>query len=175
LSIHRRVVHAIQLLEKCPAEELYPFPRRRRNRERERSGLANSRDLSIRSIAEFSARVASISATVRRCYSDPRAMEEPDRVIDADEVRRIAALAHLPLSPEEVDRFTRELGTILAYVKQLEDVDVAGVPPTAQVAVARLPLRPDEPGESLPRDLALREAPRVATDGFAVPAFVDEG
>lgn len=92
-----------------------------------------------------------------------------------DEVLTIARLAHLDLAADEVDRMTRELGGILAYVKQLEEVDVTDVPPTAHVQLERLALRPDEPIASLPRDLALREAPRVADDGFAVPAFVDEG
>ena len=95
--------------------------------------------------------------------------------ITADDVRRIARLAHLPVSDEEVARFTRELGEILAYVRQLEEVDVSSVPPTAHAAIERLALRPDEPEASLPREIALREAPRVAMDGFAVPAFVDEG
>jgi len=102
-----------------------------------------------------------------------RAMSSPP--ITRDEVLTIARLAHLDLSPDEVERMTRELGGILAYVKQLEEVDTAGVPPTAHVQIERLPLRPDEPVPSLPRELALREAPEVTQDGFAVPAFVDEG
>ena len=95
--------------------------------------------------------------------------------ITADEVRRIADLARLDVSPDEIDRLTRELGGILAYVGQLEELDIGDVPPTAHVELDRLALRPDDPEASLPRDLALREAPRVAMDGFAVPAFVDEG
>lgn len=96
-------------------------------------------------------------------------------VITSEEVLRIGSLAHLHLAPEEIERITLELGDILAYVKQLEEVDVTDVPPTAHVQLERLALRPDEPSPSLPRDLALREAPRVSQDGFAVPAFVDEG
>jgi aspartyl-tRNA(Asn)/glutamyl-tRNA(Gln) amidotransferase subunit C len=95
--------------------------------------------------------------------------------ITADEVCRIAHLAHLDVSPEEVERLTRELGTILAYVKQLSELDLSGVEPTAQIQLDRLPLRADEPETSLPREVALREAPRVAMEGFSVPAFVDEG
>lgn len=98
-----------------------------------------------------------------------------DPPITADEVRRIARLAHLDVSREDTERLTRELGEILAYVKQLEEVDVTDVPATAHVQIDRLPLRPDDPEQSLPRELALREAPRVAMEGFAVPAFVDEG
>jgi aspartyl-tRNA(Asn)/glutamyl-tRNA(Gln) amidotransferase subunit C len=102
-------------------------------------------------------------------------MDSTNPTITPDEVRRIARLAHLEVAPDEIDRLTRELGDILAYVKQLEELDTRDVPPTAHVVLDRLPLRPDQPGTSLPRDLALREAPKVAADGFAVPAFVDEG
>jgi aspartyl-tRNA(Asn)/glutamyl-tRNA(Gln) amidotransferase subunit C len=94
--------------------------------------------------------------------------------ITPDEVLRIARLAHLELSGEETERLTLELGRILAYVRQLEEVDVTAIPPTAHVQLDRLPLRVDDPTPSLPREIALREAPRVAQDGFAVPAFVDE-
>jgi aspartyl-tRNA(Asn)/glutamyl-tRNA(Gln) amidotransferase subunit C len=100
---------------------------------------------------------------------------EPPPTITADEVRRIAGLAHLHVAPEDVERLTRELGTILTYMKQLEELDLDGVPPTAHVQRGRVPLRGDEPEASLSRERSLREAPRVAREGFAVPAFVDEG
>jgi aspartyl-tRNA(Asn)/glutamyl-tRNA(Gln) amidotransferase subunit C len=102
-------------------------------------------------------------------------MDAPSPPITTDEVLRIARLAHLELSRDETERLVLELGRILAYVKQLEEVDVTGVPPTAHVQLERLPLRTDDPTSSLPRAIALREAPRVSGDGFAVPAFVDEG
>jgi aspartyl-tRNA(Asn)/glutamyl-tRNA(Gln) amidotransferase subunit C len=100
---------------------------------------------------------------------------ESSSPITQDDVLRIAGLAHLELSPAEIEKMTRELGNILAYVKQLEAVDVSGIPPTAHVQIERLPLRPDEPEPSLPQATALREAPRSGEGGFAVPAFVDEG
>jgi aspartyl-tRNA(Asn)/glutamyl-tRNA(Gln) amidotransferase subunit C len=95
--------------------------------------------------------------------------------IDKDEVIRIASLAHLELSKDELARMTTDLGSILAYVKQLEELDLGDVPPTAHVQIDRLPLRPDEAGPSLPQDVALREAPKANEGGFSVPAFVDEG
>lgn len=100
---------------------------------------------------------------------------EPTKAITHDEVRRIARLAHLDLAADEIDRFARELDGILSYVRKLEELDVDRVEPTAHVQIERLPMRPDEPHDSLPRELALREAPAVSQDGFAVPAFVDEG
>jgi aspartyl-tRNA(Asn)/glutamyl-tRNA(Gln) amidotransferase subunit C len=95
--------------------------------------------------------------------------------ITADEVRTIARLAHLDFSPEETDRLTRELARILEYIKQLQEVDTTAVAPTAHVQLDRLTLRDDNLEESLSNERALREAPRVSSDGFAVPEFVDEG
>lgn len=103
-------------------------------------------------------------------------METPEKPpITVEEAQRIAALAHLALSPEELARLTGDLGRILGYVRQLEEVDVAGVAPTTQVSLMREALREDEPGASFTHELALREAPRASEGGFAVPAFVDEG
>jgi aspartyl-tRNA(Asn)/glutamyl-tRNA(Gln) amidotransferase subunit C len=98
-------------------------------------------------------------------------------VIGEDEVRTIARLAHLDLPPDEIRRMTGELERILAYVRQLEELDLEGVPPTAhgEGELGSMPLRGDTPKESLPHELALFEAPDVKEDGFAVPAFVDEG
>jgi aspartyl-tRNA(Asn)/glutamyl-tRNA(Gln) amidotransferase subunit C len=49
------------------------------------------------------------------------------------EVRHIAKLARLRLSDEEVVKFTKELGSILAYVETMQKVDTKNVEPTAQV------------------------------------------
>jgi len=95
--------------------------------------------------------------------------------ITLEEAQKIARLAHLHLPPDELERLRRDLASILGYVRQLEELDVSGVAPTAHVQIEGHALREDEPASSLPRELALREAPRVAMDGFAVPAFVDEG
>jgi aspartyl-tRNA(Asn)/glutamyl-tRNA(Gln) amidotransferase subunit C len=95
--------------------------------------------------------------------------------LSAAEVARIARLAHLDLSADELTRMARELGQILGYVRKLGEVDIDQVAPTAHVQLERLELRDDEPEESLPSELALREAPSVSQGGFSVPAFVDEG
>lgn len=105
-------------------------------------------------------------------------MVSPDTdssLIDEQRVRTLAKLARLDLPDEEIQILTGDLGKILAHVKQLEELDVTGIEPTAHVSFASPNLRADEPHTSLPVDLALREAPRVSMDGFAVPAFVDEG
>lgn len=100
--------------------------------------------------------------------------DESTPVIREDEVESIARLANLELPKQEIQRLTGDLARILAYVKQLEELDVSGVEPTSAVALERPALRPDVPHESLPHELALREAPRTSMDGFAVPGFVEE-
>jgi aspartyl-tRNA(Asn)/glutamyl-tRNA(Gln) amidotransferase subunit C len=98
-----------------------------------------------------------------------------DALLAEDEVRALARLASLELDAAEIEPMRRDLARVLGYVRKLEELDVSGVAPTAHVQLERLPLRADEPRESLPHELAVREAPVVAEGGFAVPAFVDEG
>lgn len=105
-------------------------------------------------------------------------MASPDpenSLMDEHRVRSLAKLARLELPDDEIQKLTGDLGKILAHVKQLEELDVTGIEPTAHVSFDRPDLRPDEPHESFPVDLALRESPRISMDGFAVPAYVDEG
>ena len=53
------------------------------------------------------------------------------------DVERIAALAHLELTDEEKQLFTRQLADILAYAEQLQAIDTTGVPATAHVNAQR--------------------------------------
>jgi aspartyl-tRNA(Asn)/glutamyl-tRNA(Gln) amidotransferase subunit C len=95
--------------------------------------------------------------------------------ITRDDVLHVAKLARLELAEHEIERMTADLEKILGHVTQLEELDTSSVPPTAQVAVQAAPLRADVVEPGLPAEAALREAPRHAGSGFAVPAFVEEG
>jgi aspartyl-tRNA(Asn)/glutamyl-tRNA(Gln) amidotransferase subunit C len=94
--------------------------------------------------------------------------------ITRDNVLHVAKLARLELTELEVDRMQRDLNGILDYVNQLSELDTTDVPATAQVAVVSAPFRSDVPHQCLPHEVALSQAPRSSSDGFAVPAFVDE-
>lgn len=87
-----------------------------------------------------------------------------------DDVLRIAELARLELTPDEVALFTRQLAGILEYVAQIQELDTAGVLPTAQVMNRPID-RADDPLATLPRDEALANAPEAATEAglFKVP------
>src|SRR5437870_4659565 len=91
-----------------------------------------------------------------------------------DEVGAIAALANLELDPSEIDLFARQLGDILAYADQVQQIDTTGVPPTASVVARLAGDRPDEVRPSLDRDDALANAPDAALEAgfFKVPRVI---
>ncbi len=95
--------------------------------------------------------------------------------ITRKDVLHVARLARLSLNEAEIDDLIRELGRILEYVELLREVDTTGVPATCQVTVAESPLRDDVVSTPLDRERVLAEAPRRTEEGFAVPAFVEEG
>ena len=86
-----------------------------------------------------------------------------------EEVERIARLARLDLAGDEQDLLARQLGDILAYVQQIQDVDTAGIAPTAHALIAELPMRDDEARPSLSREDAVAAAPKAAAGLFKVP------
>ncbi|HEX9053255.1 MAG TPA: Asp-tRNA(Asn)/Glu-tRNA(Gln) amidotransferase subunit GatC [Anaeromyxobacter sp.] len=94
--------------------------------------------------------------------------------LSLEEVRRIAALARLRLSPEEEETFAVQLSAILGHVEQLRELDVSGVEPmTHALAEGAVPLRPDVLQESLaPRD-ALANAPAREGTCFKVPRIIE--
>ncbi|MEA2298732.1 MAG: aspartyl-tRNA(Asn)/glutamyl-tRNA(Gln) amidotransferase subunit [Solirubrobacteraceae bacterium] len=91
-------------------------------------------------------------------------------MIDREEVLHVARLARLELSESEVERMTGELSKVLESIDKINELDLAGVPPTSHVVEVSNALRPDEPRPSLPREVALAAAPQVVGGGFAVPS-----
>ena len=94
--------------------------------------------------------------------------------MDRAQIRHIAKLAELELSEEEETRLVGELEAIVAYVAELETVDVSQVAPTAHVnADEANVLRPDVHEQGLSHEDALGGAPASAHGGFSVPTFVE--
>lgn len=90
-------------------------------------------------------------------------------MIDDDITRHVARLARLELTDAEVANMQHELSAILEYVDQVQELDLTQVPPTTHAIPLENVLRSDVPTPSVPPQLALREAPEVHGDGFAVP------
>ena len=92
-------------------------------------------------------------------------------MIDRDQVLHVARLARLRLTDEEVERFQRELSTILDHIETINEIEgLEEVEPTSHVVEVENVLRPDEPRPSWPREKVLEEAPDVAEGGFRVPS-----
>ncbi len=92
--------------------------------------------------------------------------------VDID-VRYVAHLARLSLSPEEEQKIGEQLGNILGYIEKLKEVDVSGVEPTAHAFPLVNVTRPDGVHPSLGNEDALRNAPAQANGLFIVPKIVE--
>ena len=91
-----------------------------------------------------------------------------------EEVAKIAALAQLDLDEQELDLFARQLGDILAYANEVQQIDTTGVPPTASVVTRHAADRSDDIRSCLDRDDALANAPDAALEAglFRVPRVI---
>jgi aspartyl-tRNA(Asn)/glutamyl-tRNA(Gln) amidotransferase subunit C len=97
--------------------------------------------------------------------------------VTTEEVERVAELAHLKLTPEEINGMQRDLSAILDYVAELNELDTKNVMPLAQpseLADARSPgARLDATVPSLPRELVMAEAPETNGAFFKVPKVIE--
>ena len=95
--------------------------------------------------------------------------------LSLEEVRRIAALARLRLSPEEEQVFQGQLSAILEHVAVLEGLDVSNVEPmTHALAAGDAPaLRADGERPGLSHEEALGNAPDREGTAFRVPRIIE--
>ncbi|MDW5597384.1 Asp-tRNA(Asn)/Glu-tRNA(Gln) amidotransferase subunit GatC [Conexibacter stalactiti] len=91
-------------------------------------------------------------------------------MIDRAQVLHVAKLARLDLTDDEVGAMSRELSAVLDHIEKIGELQLDDVPATSHVIDVVNALRPDEPRPSLPRELALANAPEVVDDGFGVPS-----
>ncbi len=89
------------------------------------------------------------------------------------DVKKVATLARLELSPGDLAQMADQLNKILGYVDQLNEVDTEGLEPLAHPLPLRNVFRDDIPTPSLPVDAALQNAPNRLADFFGVPAVFD--
>jgi aspartyl-tRNA(Asn)/glutamyl-tRNA(Gln) amidotransferase subunit C len=93
--------------------------------------------------------------------------------VDAAQVRKIASLARIAVSDDEVAAMTGELNNILGWVEQLGEVDTDGVEPLAAVIPNQLRLRDDVVSDGDIRDRVLANAPQAEHGFFAVPKVIE--
>ncbi len=89
------------------------------------------------------------------------------------DVKYVARLARLSLTPAEELQMQAQLGDIIGYIEKLKEVDVTNVEPTAHAFPMVNVTRPDETQPSLSHDAALQNAPAQANGLFIVPKIVE--
>lgn len=89
------------------------------------------------------------------------------------QVRKIAKLARIRLSDEEVDHYGKEISSILNWIEMLQEVNTDKVPQMASVSSIGLSLRADEVTDGNIQTEILENAPKSAFDCFEVPKVVE--
>jgi aspartyl-tRNA(Asn)/glutamyl-tRNA(Gln) amidotransferase subunit C len=92
---------------------------------------------------------------------------------DADTVSRIAELARIAVTEDEIEHLREELNAILAFVEQLSEVNVDGVEPMTSVMPMQMKKRADVVTDGGIADEILKNAPAVEDHFFAVPKVVE--
>lgn len=89
------------------------------------------------------------------------------------DVKYVAQLARISLTPDEEKKLGSQLGNILGYIEKLRELDVSNIEPTAHAVPMVNITRPDETLPSLSQFETLRNAPRHANGLFIVPKIVE--
>lgn len=91
------------------------------------------------------------------------------------DVAKVADLARLVLSDEEIDRYTEQLGAVLAHAEDVASLQIDDVPPTSHPLELVNVLRADVvAAERIERAEVLAQAPSVEDGRFKVPAILGE-
>jgi aspartyl-tRNA(Asn)/glutamyl-tRNA(Gln) amidotransferase subunit C len=93
--------------------------------------------------------------------------------VDAMTVRRIARLARIAVADDEIEHLAGELNTILAFVEQLSEVDIAAVEPMTSVTPMAMKMRVDSVTDGAMAEAVTQNAPDRQDHFFVVPKVVE--
>ena len=93
--------------------------------------------------------------------------------VDKKTVSKVARLARIAVPEDRLEPMAKELNTILAWIEQLNEVDVEGVEPMTTPVAMALPMREDVVTDGNIRDQVLANAPRTEDGFFVVPKVVE--
>ena len=93
--------------------------------------------------------------------------------VDAETVRRIARLARIAVAEDEVEHLKGELNAMLAFVEQLQEVDVAGIEPMTSVTPMAMKMRVDEVTDGGDAEAVLANAPQSEDGFYLVPKVIE--
>jgi len=93
--------------------------------------------------------------------------------VDTATVKKIASLARIAITDEEVAKIAPELDNILGWIEQLGEVDTSSVEPMTAVIANHLRLRDDVVTDGGKRDAVLANAPQAEHGFFTVPKVIE--
>ena len=93
-------------------------------------------------------------------------------MITREDVEHISWLASIKISDEEKKKFVDQFNSILDYFHQLDEVDTEGIEPTYRVVDLANVFRDDVACKSLPKEEALKNAPKIENGYFKSPRIV---
>ena len=94
-------------------------------------------------------------------------------MLSKEEIEHIAMLARLSLTEEEKELFSAQLSSILDYMEKLNELDTEHIEPTSHVLSISNVMREDSPGDSIPREDALANAPDRTDKFYRVPKIIE--
>ena len=92
--------------------------------------------------------------------------------ISSSDVRKVAQLARLELSDDQIETYTSQLEEILSYVDKLQEIDTENVPPTTRAVEVVNAMRDDSVDVNSSREDILSQAPHREGDFFRVPKIL---
>ncbi|MEM0897888.1 MAG: Asp-tRNA(Asn)/Glu-tRNA(Gln) amidotransferase subunit GatC [Verrucomicrobiota bacterium] len=90
------------------------------------------------------------------------------------DLQKLAILARIELTDDELARFAPQLEKVLGYIEKLEELDVDGIEPTAHAAPVFDVMREDVSRPGFGAEKALQNAPKRAGDQFQVAKVIEE-
>ena len=93
--------------------------------------------------------------------------------VDSETVRRVAHLARIAVAEGELQNLRGELNAILAFVEQLDEIDVAGIEPMTSVTPMAMKMREDKVTDGGIPDAIIANAPANEDHFFVVPKVVE--
>ncbi|MEH7345827.1 Asp-tRNA(Asn)/Glu-tRNA(Gln) amidotransferase subunit GatC [Bacillus sp. JJ1532] len=93
--------------------------------------------------------------------------------ISTEQVKHVATLARLAITEEEAEMFSKQLGSMINFAEQLNELDTDNVEPTSHVLDMKNVMREDIPQEGLPQSEVLKNAPDHQDGQVKVPSIIE--
>lgn len=93
--------------------------------------------------------------------------------IDKKTIDYVAHLARIELTPQELERFSRQLQDILGFIDKLKELNTQEISPASHVLALTNVLREDLPAEGLTSEEALKNSPSRKGSFFSVPKVIE--